>query len=176
MRVIVIIIAAAIGFGSGYFITLNQIPRLIMAGTMARTAELAGGWNQFIHPGLRDETSTRVVRPSPDLVYSACVIDLSDGPVRITSPMPDRYWSLSFFDANTDVPDIAQREEFDDFAEVIVATSAQAESNDFNGVRTIISPTSRGVALTRMFTPDRSEYPRLRETIQTAATCGRFNP
>ena len=49
-----------------------------------------------------DENSRGVVRPSPDLLYSACPFDLSKGPLKITAHVPhSTYWSVSGFDAAT---------------------------------------------------------------------------
>src|SRR5262249_61919042 len=45
-----------------------------------------------------------IVRPSPDLLYSVCVFDVSRAPVLIdVPPIPEHYWSVSIFDARTDV-------------------------------------------------------------------------
>ena len=42
------------------------------------------------------------MRPSPDLAYSACVYDLSAGPIRVTAAAWDDYMSVSAFAANSD--------------------------------------------------------------------------
>jgi len=44
----------------------------------------------------------RIVRPSPDLLYSLSVFDLEGGPLRITAPVPGIYVSLSMYGSNTD--------------------------------------------------------------------------
>lgn len=44
----------------------------------------------------------RIVRSSPDLLYSACAFKMSDGPLRVTAPALPTYMSLSFFAHNTD--------------------------------------------------------------------------
>ena len=78
--------------------TISAIPRRIMARTLRRM-----GSPNTIHFAKRpDETSRGVVRPSPDLLYSACPFDLSKGPLKITASVPhSTYWSVSGFDAAT---------------------------------------------------------------------------
>lgn len=58
--------------------------------------------NQISHVDLSDADSDFVVRPSPDLLYSICLYDLSAGPLQISGQVPDSYWSLQFYAMNTD--------------------------------------------------------------------------
>ena len=78
--------------------TIHELPRLIMARTLARL-----GQPSRMYFGKRpNETSRRVVRPSPDLLYAACPFDLSKGPLRVTARVPhSTYWSVSAFDDAT---------------------------------------------------------------------------
>ena len=47
--------------------------------------------------------SRGVVRPSPDLLYSTCVFDVSKIPLKIVTAAPtDTYWSVAFYADNTD--------------------------------------------------------------------------
>jgi uncharacterized membrane protein len=80
------------------------LPRFIMLRTMAGIVKMAGGANTITHAPRATWHSRGVVRPSPDLLYSICVYDLgaADGAVRVsTHDMPETYWSVSVFDANT---------------------------------------------------------------------------
>ncbi len=78
--------------------TLYALPRRIMAGAMARM----GAPNTMRFAKRPDETSRAVVRPSPDILYSACPFDLSKGPLKLTARVPhSTYWSVSGFDAAT---------------------------------------------------------------------------
>jgi len=52
--------------------------------------------------GRASSESRSVVRPSPDLLYSACVYDVSQKALRIRARVPGTYWSISFFANNTD--------------------------------------------------------------------------
>lgn len=77
------------------------LPRFIMGVAMDRLAA-AGGVNAFIERPLADADSRDIVRPSPDLMYSVCVVDVSAGPVRIRAPASAPYSSVSVFAANSD--------------------------------------------------------------------------
>ena len=59
-------------------------PRLIMNRLMSGPAAQAMNMrNQAAFPPAVDATARRVVMPSPDLLYSVCVFDVSAGPVRV---------------------------------------------------------------------------------------------
>jgi uncharacterized membrane protein len=78
--------------------TLYELPRRIMARAMARM----GPPNTMRFARRPDETARAVVRPSPDILYSACPFDLSKGPLKLTARVPhSTYWSVSAFDAAT---------------------------------------------------------------------------
>jgi len=60
--------------------------------------------NTILHAPRPTSRSRGVVRPSPDMLYSICVYDLSaaGGAVRVsTHDMPETYWSVSLFDVDT---------------------------------------------------------------------------
>ena len=60
--------------------------------------------NSLGFPPMATADNQPIVRPSPDLAYSGCVFDVSKGPVLLDiAPVPDHYWSVSVFDARTDV-------------------------------------------------------------------------
>lgn len=60
------------------------------------------GYNHAVAPPLPTDKSRSVVAPSPDLLYAACVFDVSAGPVRVSMRPPKTYWSLALFDRNSD--------------------------------------------------------------------------
>lgn len=161
-------IVGVVGLATGHFSTLELIPRIMMSGAMDRIAAGAGGTNVFSYPPLPDENARRVVRPGPDLAYAACVFDLSLGPLRITAPVPDQYWSLSIFDARTDVVGLIQGE---DAAPNAVVWLAGPEHTVPSGERRIDPGSMRGIALIRILVPDRDTYPILRKEVQTRAQC-----
>ena len=91
-----LIVAAAVHVAS-----VMLLPHIIMNRAMGRIAHRAG-INNMLHDPRPTAAARGVVRPSPDLLYSTCVYDLSGGPVRVhASGMPSTYWSVSLFDNET---------------------------------------------------------------------------
>ena len=96
-----------------HLLTVWALPRLIMREAMARIAQettaqaRAQGAPQAATgvylPPSTDHTQRRIVMPSPDLLYATCALDLSKGPVRITTEVAHpRYWSVALYGANSD--------------------------------------------------------------------------
>lgn len=86
-----------------HVVTLLALPRLIMMRTMSAITRLVAA-NTMLYPPRPTSRSRGVVRPSPDLLYSICIYDLAaaNGALRVsTHDMPNTYWSVSIFDADT---------------------------------------------------------------------------
>lgn len=60
------------------------------------------GWNVALPAPPTTAESRTIVRPSPDLLYVACVYDLSKGPLLVRAPHTPTYLSLSAFADDTD--------------------------------------------------------------------------
>ena len=85
-------------------------------------------------------------------LYSKCVYDLSDGPVRIATPVPESYWSMSVYASNTDfVAVVNDRELPEHRLDVVFALTGQPTPE---GLRVIPVPGPRGVAFFRTLVPD----------------------
>lgn len=92
-----------LGLAIGAAITLDRLPGLIMGRAMDRIETMGAAAGAVRHaPRVTAENQT-IVRSSPDILYSVCLFDLADGPVRIdaTWPADGNYASISFYDANT---------------------------------------------------------------------------
>jgi len=131
--------------------SLLLLPRLIMLRTMSVVAGSASA-NTILHPPRSSARSRTVVRPSPDLLYSICVYDLraGDGAVRVSiRDMPDTYWSVSVFDADTNnfyaLNDRQAKTGAADF--LLVESAAPANDERFP---VVTAPTSRGIVLFRI--------------------------
>ena len=93
----------AIASIAGFWLALNAIPGVIMGKAMDRIGALGSEAGDVRHaPRLREDNQT-IVRASPDILYSVCVYDVSDGPVVVEAPWPadGNYTSVSFYDART---------------------------------------------------------------------------
>lgn len=108
--------------------------------------------NAIFHAPLPDATSRTIVRPSPDMVYSYCVFDVSDGPVRLVAHFPPgNYWSVAAYGSNTDnfwvLNDL---EAGGSPVTAVLGTAAQlAALGEQEGARLIEVPSRRGVVLFR---------------------------
>jgi uncharacterized membrane protein len=147
------LLVAAVVHGATVFL----LPRLIMDCTMAEIAKSAG-INAVMHAPQATWRSRGIVRPSPDMLYSICVYDLgaTDGAVRIsTHDMPETYWSVSVFDANTNnfyaLNDRQAKTGAADF--LLVGPGRSAETGR---LPVVTAPTNRGIVLFRTLVHDES--------------------
>ena len=86
-----------------YQATLLATPYALMYAALKKIGD-RGPVNQFAFSPVTTADNQTIVRPSPDLAYAACSFDLSNGPVRVdVQPIAGHYWSVSVFDARTDV-------------------------------------------------------------------------
>ncbi|MBO6667152.1 DUF1254 domain-containing protein [Parvibaculum sp.] len=143
-----------------HILTVFGLPYGIMNRAMAGIASQAGGVNKPLYPERATAESRGIVRPSPDLLYTACVYDVSVQPVKLSSPVPDTYWSLSTFASNTDNFFVVNdREVKSNRIEIILAANEEAGSGQ--GIPVIVAPSSKGIVLFRSLVPSED----LREEI-----------
>ncbi len=150
----VLVLAVAVHVAAVY-----AVPRYIMAKAMDRLGSYVGV-NRALPAPRASAASRTVVRPSPDLLYTLCVYDLSQRPLRVTAhALPESYWSVSLYAANTDnyfvLNDRATKARELDF---IVATRGQRAE----GARVVRSPSTRGIVLFRMLIEHDADLPKLR--------------
>ena len=97
------ILAGSLMALGAYQATLLATPYALMFAAMKKIGERSPE-NQFAFGPMTTADNQTIVRPSPDLAYATCTFDLSKGPVHVdVQPIPDHYWSVSVFDARTDV-------------------------------------------------------------------------
>ena len=156
-------------------VTVAALPRLINSYVMHRIAALAGGYNVAL-PAPRANAGTRtVVRPSPDLLYTACVFDVSEHPLRVSAPVQNSYVSISGFAADTSnffaindavlKPDADGRKHF----ELIVTRGAAPDASP--GARMIIASSDKGLILFRSLITDEAQLQRLQKELQVHQVC-----
>jgi uncharacterized membrane protein len=138
-----------------YDLALMATPRLLMAAAFDRIS--AGGVNRFTFTPLATDRSRAIVRPSPDLAYSSCPFDLADGPLLIdVPPVPASYWSLSVFDAETDVAFV--RNNVDAAGAPIRAAVALSGQTVPSGYARVAVDRPRGIALVRILVEKRDAF------------------
>ncbi len=154
-----------------YYATLAAMPYVLMEIAVRRVSERSP-MNTFTHaPPVRADVRT-IVRPSPDLLYSSCPFDLSDGPVMVEAyPIPDRYSSISVFDARTDVVFVRNDEQMAGRGmRVILALNGQLTPPGAEVVRLAYA---RGIVLQRVLLADPrdpAEITRV-DPLRRRATC-----
>ncbi|CAH0990678.1 hypothetical protein SIN8267_00772 [Sinobacterium norvegicum] len=127
------------------------VPNLIMERLYSKGGERVG-YNQIAVGSRPDETSRDVVRPSPDLFYALCAYNLEQEPVKVSASVPERYWSMQFYQMNTDnfAGITNQRDEQFRVGTQVEVTliGPDADPEDYHG-EVIQSPTARGIMLLR---------------------------
>jgi len=76
------------------------IPYVLIGAVMIGSAQ-QNGYNEIYHAPKVDQTARTVVRPAPDLAYSICSYDVSEGALSVTMPTSSAYSSVSFFANDT---------------------------------------------------------------------------
>jgi uncharacterized membrane protein len=148
------LLAVALIAIASYCATLAATPYVLMELAIRKVSE-RGPMNAFTHaPPVRAEVRT-IVRPSPDLLYSSCPFDLSSGPLEIIAePIPDRYSSISVFDARTDVAFVLNDEQMAGRrTRLIVALHGQQLPPD-QGAELVRLNHPRGIVLQRVLLAD----------------------
>lgn len=132
-------------------VMLHIIPSAIMA--MASDKLFSNqGINRILHAPQVTYKSRKVVRPSPDLIYSICGFDLSNGPLQVSAKtIPDNYWSVSAYAENTDNFWVLNNQQVEENAvTAFIGTKEQISNLDKTSSHlAIISPSSTGVILFR---------------------------
>lgn len=154
--------------------TLIATPYVLMSAAMKRIggAEGDGRANVFAFGQMATADRQPIVRPSPDLLYSSCVFDLSEGPVTVeVEPIPDHYWSVSIFDARTDVA--AVRSDRDTGGKPAKLALVRKRTEAPAGYDPVVLNHDRGIALIRILLADRAELPVI-DALRRKSTCHRI--
>lgn len=145
-------------------------PTLIMSRVMSALG--TRNTNQISHGERATAASRRIVKPSPDLLYSQCVFDVSRRPLKITTAAPtDTYWSVAFYAANTDnffvLNDTQAKGQP---ATIVLMGSAQNVPPQPEGTIVVTAPTTRGIVLFRTLINDDTREAEL-DQQRKAAKC-----
>ena len=152
----------------GYYATMAATPFALMRLAESKMAGTSPT-NSFTHSPPVHAERQFVVRPSPDLLYSSCPYDLSAGPLEITAvPVPERYSSISVFDARTDVAFVRNDEEMaGQPMRIVLALEGQGVPAGVEVVR-LRYPT--GIVLQRVLLADPAEAAQV-DPIPSQARC-----
>ena len=143
------------------------VPRLLMNVAMERLC--AAGVNVW-HLSDRVTAASRwVVRPAPDFAYSACVYDLSAGPIRVTAAAWDDYMSVSAFAANSDNFFVINDREAPNGVDFTLIRAGDEKPAD--AAMVVESPSTRGIILQRRIAPTEERFARA-DAARKQDVCG----
>ena len=153
-------------------------PRLIMNRLMnGPTAQAMNMLNQAAFPPAVDASARRVVMPSPDLLYSVCVFDVSAGPVRVrANPGLPSYWSIALYAANSDNFFVLNDRQAGAAPVDLWLVSEGPNAQDPAmppGTRLVVSPSTQGFLLMRVLTADYEAEKAIVEPARRSLQCSR---
>jgi uncharacterized membrane protein len=162
------LLVAAITAVGAYHVALLLTPFALMRVAMSKI-DGRMAVNTFGFGDMATADNQPVVRPSPDLSYSGCVFDVSKGPVLLDiAPVPDHYWSVSIFDARTDVAAVrSDRDTGGKPARLALLKSGQQAPQ---GYEPVMLQYDQGIALVRILLANPGEYPVI-DAIRRQSTC-----
>ena len=146
-----------------HYLAIWGLPRAIMAvGAIAADRSDQLRVNHIIHPPKVTKDARTVVRPAPDLAYSACPFDMRKGGVRVVLPASDDYSSVSFFASNTDnFFALNDRAVEGDAQEIwLLPEDDQATQVPPHIIR-VDAQSDRGLILFRRVIPSEADWPRI---------------
>lgn len=149
------------------------LPRYVMSRAMARIAEAAGGENRPLHTQPPTSRSRTIVKPSPDLVYTSCVYDLSAGPILVGGAPSRGYWSIGVYADNSDnVHVVGDRDGGGGAHHFVIAHPEQRGSIPaaHANLPIVMAPSRRGIVLFRYLVLDEADLAGA-EAAQRTAVC-----
>lgn len=149
---------------------VSYLPDFIMSTVMARIGNR--GVNAVVHTDRPTFASRAIVKPSPDLLYSTCVYDLTRRPLKVTTAAPENtYWSVSLYAANTDnffVLNDAKAQGKP--ATIVIVGQGQSLPPQPEGTIVVSAPTKKGIVLFRTLINDDAREAEL-DQARRAAKC-----
>ena len=171
----VIIAVLAVG-AIAHVAYLVVTPYFVMRVAMSRIADQAGGINKPLSTLPPTHRSRSIVKPSPDLVYTSCVFDISAGPVLVSgTPSPD-YWSVALYAANSDNFHVVNDRQAVAAKVAFIIADAKRRSAipaQHRLLPVVEPPTSKGIVLFRYLALDSAGLARA-QAAQKTAVCSQL--
>lgn len=162
------IVAGGLVALGAYQATLLATPYALMYAALTKIGD-RGPVNQFAFSPMTTADNQTIVRPSPDLAYAACVFDVSKGPVLVdVAPVAGHYWSVSIFDARTDVA--AVRSDRDTKGAPARLALIKAGQTAPQGYQPVMLQYDKGIALIRILLANSAEFTAV-DAIRRKSTC-----
>lgn len=141
--------------------TILMLPNVIMNVAFKRIADNAGGINTLFHSPLVTPQSQTIVRSSPDLAYSTCALDLTNGPVEVFVGKGADYASVALYGANTDNVFALNDLKIGPQGARFMILSPYMPEIAAPGTQVIWLPSDRGLILVRRLAPNPAAYARV---------------
>ncbi len=159
-----------------HIIAVWTTPYLIMKVLMdSPTAKALHMHNQAAFPPPVDAKVRTVVMPSPDLLYSVCVYDLANGPVRISAnPKLSSYWSIALYASNSDNFFVVNdRKAAGKAVDLMLVSGHGGTVSDTtpSGPQVVISPSTKGLLLMRVLVGDYQTEKTVVEPARRTLVC-----
>ncbi|WP_161554147.1 DUF1254 domain-containing protein [Stenotrophobium rhamnosiphilum] len=176
MKVLKLIAVFILIAGLSNLATVAALPYLINAYVAHRIADVVGGYNKALHAPRPDSHARTVVRPSPDLLYTACAFDISEHPLLITAPVQRSYVSVSAFASDTSnfaaINDSLLQADASGNKHFNLVLVREGVSVDLPaGAQVIKAPSDKGLVLFRSLITDEAQLRQLQQDFQAQQNC-----
>lgn len=153
-----------------HLVAVWATPRIVMYMAMSKVA--AGEYNALKNAPLATHGSRTIVRPSPDLAYSACVLDLSKGAIRLQIPLTEPYTSLSLYSSTTDNYFVRDdRQGRNGMLDVVVLAPGAEKPAGLPPATVIVrAPTESGMAIVRRVAESPESMPAI-DAVRKNSSC-----
>ncbi len=154
---------------AAFHIAGQLMPKVIMQKAMTNLAtEYKATPNAFFHSAPITAENQRIVRPSPDLAYSICLFDVSNGPVEVRVPKAANYLSVAFYDTGTNNFFHMNDSEMDAEGATIIINPSNTDTTPltpvaYPGGRNVLTPTKTGLVLVRRVITDQDDWVPIEE-------------
>jgi uncharacterized membrane protein len=153
-----------------HLLVVRYTPQVLMALIMFNINSEAGGANHLYIPERITAKSRKIVRPAPDLAYTACAYDLSNGPVMATLTAADTYTSLAVFADNTDNFFAINDQAITGDQVTVILRSAKHEIKPAENMILVQTPSDKGLILWRRVIASNSDWPQV-DAARRAVNC-----
>jgi uncharacterized membrane protein len=159
-----------------HLLAVWAVPRLIMLAVKhSPTAQAYNMLNRAAFPPPTTAKLRDIVMPNPDMLYAACLYDVTAGPLRIAAkPALKSYWSIALYAANSDnffvVNDRVAGDKPVDLWLVSEGGNAQTLGVP-PGSQVVVAPSRTGFLLMRVLTGDYESEKAVVEPARRTLTC-----
>ena len=123
--------------------------------------------NRALHAEPRTAKTREVVAPNPNMLFSAILYDVSKRPLLIESPVPESYWSISFFADNTDNYYVLNDQQVGSNRVKLLLVGEGQTPAGMQGVKVVKAQTDKGIVLFRYLINNQEHYKAIDKLRQT---------